>query len=82
MQNLTLNYVFLIFLAYELSAAKGEYTLLKILFKSEWIWRLIPIFAVSQKLKHEEKLCDVIERRKLVEVEEQEVQRKERDLVG
>lgn len=35
MQNLTLNYVFLIFLAYELSAAKGEYTLLKILFKSE-----------------------------------------------
>jgi flotillin len=37
---------------------------------------------VSQKLKHEEKLCDVIERKKLVEVEEQEVQRKERDLVA
>ncbi len=37
---------------------------------------------MSQKLKHEEKLCDVIERKKLVEVEEQEVQRKERDLVA
>lgn len=37
---------------------------------------------VSQKLKQEEKMCDVIERKKLVEVEEQEVQRKERDLVA
>ncbi len=37
---------------------------------------------VSQKLKQEEMMGDVIERRKLVEVEEQEVQRKERDLVA
>lgn len=37
---------------------------------------------VSQKLKQEEMMGDVIERRKLVEVEEQEVKRKERDLVA
>ncbi|ODM87281.1 Flotillin-2 [Orchesella cincta] len=36
---------------------------------------------VSQKLKQEEKMGDVIERKKMVEIEEQEVQRKERDLV-
>lgn len=37
---------------------------------------------VSQKLKQEEKMGDVIERKKMVEIEEQEVQRKERDLVA
>jgi len=37
---------------------------------------------VNQKLIQEEKMGDIVERKKYVEVEEQEVQRKERDLVA
>lgn len=42
----------------------------------------LSIAKVGQKLKQEQMMGDVIERKKLVEVEDQEVQRKERDLVA